>query len=326
VAPNFFLTAKHLGGSVGDAFVLNSVSYQSVAFHDIPNSDLRVIQVATALPNHALFYRRSNTEALYQPASLVGRGYYTLGAVVDEVAGSGTNGWVWGGSPGKSQGMTTVDDYATVNGYPALAFDFQNAAGESMYSVGDSGGGMFIGDPENPGQWLLAGINYAVGPATTYYRKVGSSYIAISPGSAIHTGTGLYYLNGSSYLPAPRQSGYASEVFPFQDTIDQIIMMPGDTYPFDARVNFGDLNVVLSNYTHSGEPGTFPGDTFPFDGTVNFSDLNNVLSNYGKSFSSSASSAALTASLSNSVPEPSTMGLLALSGLILRRRRTADSH
>ncbi len=46
----------------------------------------------------------------------------------------------------------------------------------------------------------------------------------------------------------------------------------------DNLVNFADLNIVLSNFGHSGTP--IPGDA-NLDDVVNFTDLNLVLSNFG---------------------------------------------
>ncbi|MGP1308611.1 MAG: hypothetical protein ACTS27_00245 [Phycisphaerales bacterium] len=50
----------------------------------------------------------------------------------------------------------------------------------------------------------------------------------------------------------------------------------------DGVVNFGDLNLVLSNFGATGTPGTVDGDAND-DGAVNFADLNIVLSEFGSS-------------------------------------------
>jgi hypothetical protein len=79
--------------------------------------------------------------------------------------------------------------------------------------------------------------------------------------------------------------------------------VPGDTFPFDGKVDLQDLNNVRNNFGNSGEYG-LPGDTFRFDGVVDLSDLNEVRNNFG-------------AGASNSVPEPSTLYLAAATLLVV---------
>jgi hypothetical protein len=74
--------------------------------------------------------------------------------------------------------------------------------------------------------------------------------------------------------------------------------VPGDTYPFDGKVDVHDLNNVRNNFGEEGEFGT-PGDTPRFDGKVDIGDLNAVRNNFG--YGSESPSA---------VPEPGTVGLL----------------
>jgi hypothetical protein len=67
-------------------------------------------------------------------------------------------------------------------------------------------------------------------------------------------------------------------------------------------VDVSDLNIVLSNYNHSGVDWSH-GD-FNGDGLCNIDDLNNVLSNYNHS-----------SNVSTSIPEPSTFVLIAVGAL-----------
>jgi len=53
VAADYFLTAKHLGGAVGDAFSYDGQRYTTVAYADDPGSDLRLWRVAGAFPRYA---------------------------------------------------------------------------------------------------------------------------------------------------------------------------------------------------------------------------------------------------------------------------------
>src|SRR5882672_648102 len=42
IAPQYFIAARHVGGSVGQAFVLNGVTYKTTAFWDDIYTDFRV--------------------------------------------------------------------------------------------------------------------------------------------------------------------------------------------------------------------------------------------------------------------------------------------
>ena len=55
IAPTFFLAAQHVGGGIGQAFVLNGFTYHTVAYADSTNSDLRVWQVAETFPYYPIF-------------------------------------------------------------------------------------------------------------------------------------------------------------------------------------------------------------------------------------------------------------------------------
>ena len=91
-----------------------------------------------------------------------------------------------------------------------------------------------------------------------------------------------------------------------------LTVLPGDAN-VDGTTNGTDLNIMLSNYNQTGmdwAQGDFNGD-----GTVNGSDLNTILSNYNQHVGATAA-----------VPEPGTLGMLALGALGLlawkgRRKR-----
>src|SRR5690348_18469583 len=56
IGPNYFLTAKHIGGSVGQTFLFNNVSYTTTAAFPDPSSDLQLWQVSGTLPAYAPLY------------------------------------------------------------------------------------------------------------------------------------------------------------------------------------------------------------------------------------------------------------------------------
>ena len=42
ISKNYFITAEHIGGTVGDAFVFNGRRYYTTATYDDPQSDLQI--------------------------------------------------------------------------------------------------------------------------------------------------------------------------------------------------------------------------------------------------------------------------------------------
>jgi PKD repeat protein len=154
VAPMFFLAAKHVGGAMGDAFVLNGFTYHTVASNDCPNCDLRLWQVAETFPMYAPLYTASNEVG--KKCVVFGRGT-DRGAPV--IVGGRTNGWTWGATNWVERwGQNIVSDVYTdqTNGEMLQASFGIN---ECDLSDGDSSGGMFI---QNQSTWQLAGIHHGV--------------------------------------------------------------------------------------------------------------------------------------------------------------------
>ncbi len=112
----------------------------------------------------------------------------------------------------------------------------------------------------------------------------------------------------------------------------------------DGTVNFADLLVVAQNFNHAldthGNPLDWADGDFNYDGNVNFADLLLVAQNFNKhlgagelaqlpqSFQAAwnLAEAEVAAVQSNNVPEPGTIGLMAIgaAGLLARRRRAKE--
>src|SRR5262249_28480267 len=59
ISTHYFVTAEHIGGSVGDSFVLNGVSYKTIATYDDPTTDLQVWRIAGSFPTFAPLYKKT---------------------------------------------------------------------------------------------------------------------------------------------------------------------------------------------------------------------------------------------------------------------------
>lgn len=159
IAPNFFLTAKHVGGSVGMALGYNGSNYITTAKYDSPTSDLTLWRIAGAFPTYAPIYTSSNEVGL--PLVVFGRGTRRGAEFLD--TNGVLKGWEWGIVDGvRRWGTNVVNDIVDAGpAYGDLLYSTFDAGGsnEAHLSVGDSSGGLFV---YSGGGWHLAGINFAV--------------------------------------------------------------------------------------------------------------------------------------------------------------------
>ena len=166
IAPYFFITAHHFGGTVGATIDLHGDSYTTISYHDIPSTDLRMWEVDHAKPFPTYAPLSSGVADVGATATILGRG---TRRGTEVVVNGEAKGWLWGPGDdverwGRNVVVDTIDD-PTLGQFRYCDFDNPGIAGECHLSVGDSGGGMFV--LEN-GLWRLAGINYAVdGPFRT---------------------------------------------------------------------------------------------------------------------------------------------------------------
>lgn len=214
IASHFFLTAKHVGGAVGDSLTfLDGTSHQTVARFEDPGSDLALWQVSVAFDSARIVPLYTDaTVALSAPLAIFGRGTARGTAVFGDAFGGGSEqkGWQWGAGDGaRSWGTNNLDGtYSAPGAGLQLVFSFSSDQGgtEGTLSVGDSGGPVFI---QQAGVWSLAGINYAVqGPFNT--TNSGGGFFA-----ALYDVGGLYRTDGAGGWAYETPQGSAQPSYAF---------------------------------------------------------------------------------------------------------------
>jgi len=197
IAPNQFITAKHIGGGVGSTFNYQGSSYTTSARFDHPTADLTVWQVSGTFPSYAPLY--TGAAEVGQDVVLFGRSA-VRGAEVNVPGASPTalRGWQWGSVGGgiTRWGENQVDDVLALGGaeYLVAGFSLNGGPNEAMLASGDSGGGLFILDG---GVWKLAGINSKV-QSTFSMSAAGPTFQA-----AIFDGGGLFTSTTGGLLLLP---------------------------------------------------------------------------------------------------------------------------
>lgn len=187
VAPSWFVAAKHVGGTVGQVFTLNGVSYVTVAKVNHPTADLTLWQVSGVFPSHAPLYTLADEVG----KSLVVFGRSAVRGTTVNVSGMSPTplrGWLWGG-PGFGTvrwGQNVVARTAAFGGgdFIVATFDRTGGSNEATLATGDSSGAVFIRDGVT---WKLAGINYGV-EADFAKTSTGSSFKA-----AVFDAGGMFY-------------------------------------------------------------------------------------------------------------------------------------
>jgi hypothetical protein len=224
ISPRHFITAGHVGGSVGQTFSFRGQNYVAKAMYDDPNSDLRIWQVDRNMPYWSPIYRGTAEQG--KQIVLYGRGVQRGG---DVYAAGQKKGWYWGAYDGKLSWGTNVVS-ATQNGGGGIgallrtAFDRTGGRDEGALSGYDSGAGAFINDN---GTWKLTGVNFAAGGPYSF-TSYGSQFNA-----SLFDQGGLYVGNTRTYVPdgAADVPGYSfiSRISANLPWIDSVLRQGGVT-------------------------------------------------------------------------------------------------
>ena len=273
IGSNYFITAKHIGGSVGQAFSFNGTSYTTTAVFPDPASDLQIWQVAGTFPVHApLFHGIAGSEV---NLSLIVFGRGTRRGNPVQVGGdSHLGGWLWGNSDEVQRWGTnlvgSIYSDPTFGNLVRAPFDANAGPNEAHLSSGDSGGAVFVFDTTT-NSWELAGINLAVdGPFST--SSTGTSPFH----AAMFDTTGLFVQNDQgNWETAPNPSAfYATEIAAHKGFIESVVMQLMSMVSRKMHGNAGTFDVDLPE---TGSPGIECRSGGPTnDYTIVFTFKNNV--------------------------------------------------
>jgi hypothetical protein len=233
IAPQFFLTAKHLGNLTGQAITfLDSTSYTTTARFVDPASDLAIYQISGTFPTDKIVPLYSGSFTNNQAMTIFGRGLSRTDTTVignNFPSGTEVKGWTWGANTGaRSWGTNTLD--ALADGGLAgiqLAYDFDVSGGndQGILSLNDSGGPVFM---QESGEWRLAGINYAVQSIFNTTSSGTGIYAAIYDMGGLYASASI---NGPWSYDSPTiqnqpASSYSSSVPANSTWIEGVIAVP----------------------------------------------------------------------------------------------------
>lgn len=132
IGPNHILSARHLGGSPGDGFVIDGKTYTSTAITLHPNADLAVIRIKETLP------------AWHPIANRLKKGNNVYIGGMGRVAGvEQSDGITWSQTREERWGRNKINKI--VPGFFEIKFDKgRRLVNECHFAHGDSGSGVFI--------------------------------------------------------------------------------------------------------------------------------------------------------------------------------------
>ncbi len=160
IAPDFFISAGHIGNAGNSVFTYQNVNYSAVTGFSDPFSDLMIWQILAGQTFPLVTPIYTSPDEVGKHLVVMGRGTQRG----DEVTVNGTlRGWTWGPEDHVERWGENI--VAGIVADPNLheliyaPFDANGLPGEAQLSSGDSGGAVFI---SKGGIWKLAAINYGV--------------------------------------------------------------------------------------------------------------------------------------------------------------------
>jgi hypothetical protein len=251
IASNYFVTAKHIGGNVGQPFTFNNVTYTTTAMFPDPSSDLQVWQVSGTFPVQAPLYASAPGSEVSLSLVVFGRGT-RRGDPVFIGNDAHLGGWLWGaGDEVQRWGTNVVGEIVNDDSFGALVrVPFDNNAGpnEAHLSAGDSGGAVFVFNP-GTNRWELAGINLGVDGSFSTSSSGSNPFNA-----AMFDTTGLFAQSASvPWDPAPNPSAfYSTEIAAHRRFVESVVMQLTHVVSRKTHPNAGTFDIELPS---SGSPG-----------------------------------------------------------------------
>jgi hypothetical protein len=249
IAPQFFISASHIGNAGNSIFIYQNVNYPVVSSVKDPFSDLQIWQVSATqtFPSFAPLYTKQDE---------VGKQLVVMGRGTQRGNGFTLNGtllgWIWGQSDSvKRWGeniVTSIVPYPGLHELIYATFDQDGLPSEAHLSSGDSGGAVFLQDN---GVWKLAGINYGVDSG--FDTDSGGMNPLPGDGQALFDTRGLYYedtmdpphyalISGSDPVPT---GFYSTRISSSLDWIYSVIDPTGD-FDGDGIPNLLEYALILN--------------------------------------------------------------------------------
>jgi hypothetical protein len=312
IGPSLVLTTTHQGASQPSSVTIEGVTYDALSppgFSGGPSgtSDIRIAELSINGESADLGYwvELCLSGSDVTDEVLVFGGYGMGRGATLTTAGGTPYGYQWDQQPNTTLrwGQNRVDQQVLT--YMTAGFDGVGSGYEVAYEAAvaeyDSGGGWFI---KEDGRWYVAGLTIG-----TTHADLDQSWFASNVTGA-HAPDRLDAIRVESYEPW------------ITEKMALVMPTPGDA-DRDGDVDYDDLVLFAAGYGAMANAGWSFGN-FDGDGDVDLVDLIAMSRNYGTGAPAGLSFAddLQTVGL---VPEPTTIGLMVVGGLVLLRRRDSNS-